>query len=95
MIYRLGTRCNIPRLRVTRCTSYLATIHHEQEITKYRYAFEQERTGIKFVYTGTLQYLNEGEIYDIRGTIKREADKFGFIRLSRIRKVNLEPELPL
>lgn len=60
----------------------------------HRYAFEQEGTGIKFVYSGQLQPLLEGRTYDIRGTVKRECDQFGFIRLARIRKVDL-PQMEL
>ena len=93
--YREHTRYNFPRLRVTRYTTYYAVIHGEQELLKHRYAFEQEGTGERFVYTGVDKYLREGQVYDIRGTIKQERDKFGFIRLSRIRKVELDPELPL
>lgn len=95
MIYRQGIRCNIPRLRVTRITSYMAKIHREQECVKWRYAFEQEGTRQRFVYTGSLQSFREGDVLDLRATIKREGDRFGFIRLARIRKTECQPELDL
>lgn len=90
-----GTRHNIPRLRVTQYTFYLAKLYREEDILKHRYAFQQEGTGIRFVYTGKRYDLVEGQIYDLRATIKREKDQYGYIRLSRIRKIEIDPELPL
>lgn len=95
IIYRAGLRYNIPRLKLIRYSVYETYMADGTQLDKHRYAFEQEGTNIKFVYTGRMQAMREGSTYDIRGTIKQETDKFGFIRLSRIRKVQLDPELPL
>ena len=95
MIYRQGIRCNIPRLIVTRITSYASTVQGDREIVKWRYAFEQVGTRQRFVYTGTIKPFREGEEVDLRATIKRERDKFGFVRLAQIRRTQCQPELDL
>lgn len=94
-IYLQGQRHNLRALTVTQVTSYVAKILNEHEIVKWRYAFRQAETGVRFVYTGTQQCLQEGDVVDLRGTIKREMDRYGYIRLCRIRRVQLEQELPL
>lgn len=95
MIYRQGIRCNIPRLTVTKITSYTAKVQGDREIVKWRYAFEQAGTRQRFVYTGTIKPFREGEQLDLRATIKREGDRFGFIRLAQIRRTQCQPELDL
>lgn len=100
MTYTLGTRHNIPRLEVIQVTSYISKFATrcpgmEIEQLKYRYAFRQQETNRHFVYTGRQYNFKEGEVIDLRGTVKKELDEYGYIRLKAIRRVELQKELSL
>lgn len=99
MTYHPGTRHNLPQLRVIQTATYISTIKiaHGQTIErlKYRYAMAQDATGDHFVYTGKQQPLNEGDVIDLAATIKRERNQWGYVRLQRIRIINMQPELGL
>lgn len=90
MIYRTGTRHNIPRLRCIAISEYVYRDWRGGETLLTRYGFQQEGTGIKFKYTGRRYRIDRGGLYDIRGTVKREADAFGYIQLSRIELIDIK-----
>lgn len=90
MIYRQGIRYNIPRLRCIAISEYIYRDGRGGETLITRYGFRQEETGIKFKYSGRRYRINEGDLYDIRGTVKREADGFGYIQLSRIEIIDIK-----
>lgn len=94
MTYLPGQRGNFARLRCTRISAYVTQIRGD-DVVRWRYAFEQYGTGDRFVYTGRHQMIKEGDEIDLRGTIKATIDKYGYVRLMRIKKIQLQPELDL
>ena len=90
MIYRAGTRHNIPRLRCIAISEYVYRDNRGGETLITRYGFQQEGTGIKFKYSGRRYRINQGGLYDIRGTVKRENDGFGYIQLKRIELIDIK-----
>lgn len=94
MTYLPGQRGNFARLRCTRVSAYVTKVRDEDTV-RWRYAFEQYGTGDRFVYTGRQHHIVEGVEYDLRGTIKETLNKYGYVRLMRIKKIQLQPELDL
>lgn len=90
MIYRQGDRHNIAKLRCIAISEYVYRDGRGGETLVTRYGFQQEGTGIKFKYTGGRYRIDKGGLYDIRGTIKRENDGFGYIQLSRIKLIDIK-----
>lgn len=90
MIYRAGTRYNIARLRCISISEYVYRDGRGGETLITRYGFWQEETGIKFKYSGRRYRINEGGVYDIRGTVKRENDGFGYIQLKCIKLIQIK-----
>lgn len=90
MIYRQGDRYAIAKLRCIAISEYVYRDGRGGETLITRYGFRQEGTGIKFKYSGRRYRINEGGLYDICGTIKREADQFGYIQLSRIKLIDIK-----
>lgn len=89
MIYRPGVRYNIARLRCISISEYVYRDGRGGETLITRYGFRQEGTGIKFKYSGRRYRIDNGGLYDIRGTVKRQADGFGYIQLKCIKLVDL------
>lgn len=90
MIYRQGDRYNIAKLRCISISEYVYRDGRGGETLITRYGFRQEETGIKFKYSGRRYRINEGGVYDIRGTVKRENDGFGYIQLKRIELIEIK-----
>ncbi len=89
MIYRQGDRHSIAKLRCISVSEYIYRDGRGGETLITRYGFQQEGTGIKFKYSGRRYRIDKGGLYDIRGTIKREADGFGYIQLARIELITI------
>lgn len=91
----VGSRSDFHNMLCLTMGSYEAKLWHEKTIWKYRYTFRQVNGCQRFVYTGVrIPHLKPGNVYAFKATVKEGLDRFGFIRLERLKLIdNMEQML--
>lgn len=88
--YFIGQRLNLGAIKCDKVSHYeRPSWDRETTVTIWRYAFRAP-TGERFVYSGKYLGIKNFEIVSIRATIKCLRDDYGFIRLTRVKKLELD-----
>jgi hypothetical protein len=90
-----GTRFVLPRLMLTRRTTYERLIHGQETRVIWRYEFHTLCDGFRVVYSGShLLGLKINDTCYIKATIKKQEPQWGCTRIARPR-VLTQADLPL